>query len=136
MGNQIVFPKIFFEHDASFVIETSVNLLDFKGYIESHTKETLEYIVNYGKYCKLYQFIKEDDNQQTLEFMLQTSYHLVKEGKEENKELASPEIEYRSLRHCIRHFEDNFDVMAVQTPIEQIYVHYAIRFLEENDYIY
>ncbi|MBP7007104.1 MAG: hypothetical protein KBB16_03535 [Candidatus Pacebacteria bacterium] len=70
--------------------------------------------------------------QQILEFLLQTSYTLVKEAKEEDTDLVFPEIEYRALRHSIRHFEDNLDVMEVQTPIEEIYVHYAIRFLGED----
>lgn len=136
MSNQIVFPKSFFEKDAAFVTKTNVDLAKFEAYIASHAIETLEYIVNYGKHCKLYQFIKEDSNQQVLEFLLQTSYTLVKEAKEEDTDLVFPEIEYRALRHAIRHFEDNLDVMEVQTPIEEIYVHYAIRFLGEDAWLH
>ena len=59
-----------------------------------------------------------------------------KEAKEEDTDLVFPEIEYRALRHAIRHFEDNLDVMEVQTPIEEIYVHYAIRFLGEDAWLH
>lgn len=136
MGNQIVFPKSFFEKDEAFVTKTNVDLAKFEAYITSHTREVFEYIINYGRYCALCQFIKEDSNQQVLEFLLQTSYTLVKEAKEEDTDLVFPEIEYRALRHAIRHFEDNLDVMEVQTPIEEIYVHYAIRFLGEDPWLH
>lgn len=134
MDNQIVFPKSFFEKDAAFVTKTNVDLAKFEAYIASHTREVFEYIINYGRYCALCQFIKEDSNQQILEFLLETSYTLVKEAKEDT-DLVFPEIEYRALRHAIRHFEDNLDVMEVQIPIEEIYVHYAIRFLGEDAWL-
>ncbi len=38
MGNQIVFPKSFFEKDAAFITKTNVDLVKFEAYIASHTR--------------------------------------------------------------------------------------------------
>lgn|GEM_PF-6739295 len=127
----IYFPKKFFDLGDEYIKSAPVDLNKFEIYFKSNTEEVLDYIINFGKFCKVCHFIASQHNQQAIEFLLQTSYQLLKEANEEDEDTVFCGEEYRGLRHAIRHYEDNFDVMEVSTPIEEVYAHYSIRFLGE-----
>jgi hypothetical protein len=78
----------------------------------------------------MYQYLKNPDHKLILEFYLQTTYNLINSLEINDFEFINRE-EYRVLRHSLRHFEDNSDVLEVEMPREQIYGHYAVKYIHE-----
>lgn len=97
--------------------------------INTHQHEFVEHIIEYGKCCNMYQYLKNPDHKLILEFYLQTTYNLIN-SLENDFEFINQE-EYRVLRNSLRHFEDNSDVLEVEMPREQIYGHYAVKYIHE-----
>ena len=93
--------------------------------------ELINHFIEYGKYCELYTYFVKPCNKLILEFYLQTTYNLLEGINEQDPFFITNKEEYRILRNVLRHFEDNFDVLEQQRPVEEIYIHYAVKYLQE-----
>ena len=98
---------------------------------QSKVNEFLNHFIEYGKYCELYTYFVKPCNKLILEFYLQTTYNLLEGINEQDPFFITNKEEYRILRNVLRHFEDNFDVLEQQRPVEEIYIHYAVKYLQE-----
>lgn len=118
-ANQIFLPKSLLELGENFITKSTIS----KECIEKLSKSDLaDSIINTGKIMKLSNFLTNNDVCLITEFYIEALYDLCN----------SNPLEIRALRHGIRHFEDNLEIMEVKTPIEQIYAHYTYKILGEN----
>jgi len=95
--------------------------------LKTNEKKFLEYLIDFGYACKLYDHFAEMKNKIVLEYYLQTAGGYIPENTNDLELL-----DLKCCRNCIRHFEDNLDTMAVPIPIEQLYIQYALKWLRFN----
>jgi hypothetical protein len=119
-------PKRFLGLDNKFVTKAGLSQDTVLG-LSSHP-DFLDYLIELGQLCQLYSYLSQENIGTIAEFYLITIYGLCKE--DQNLGL-SHEQEFRSLRHGIRHFDDNLLVTEVESDIVGIYAHYTRRLFVE-----